>query len=142
MKVLASILPFLAQNRAEEALENEQERNEDCVMMIDVVSGEKLCVKNPEMGLGDLVRGKRKQAKGKGNNVETADAPESEKSIFGHFSNQEIEPEADRTLDPSRQWCQYLEVTETAKFVSQGSKLALRIRNFAIFRKIKKILFN
>ncbi|CAG5079013.1 Oidioi.mRNA.OKI2018_I69.PAR.g9146.t1.cds [Oikopleura dioica] len=49
MKVLASLLPFLASTENE----GENDGQEDCVMMIDVVNGEKLCVKNPEMGVMD-----------------------------------------------------------------------------------------
>ena len=49
MKVLASLLPFLASAENE----GESDGQEDCVMMIDVVNGEKLCVKNPEMGAMD-----------------------------------------------------------------------------------------
>ena len=96
MKVLASLLPFLASTENE----GESQNQEDCVMMIDVVNGEKLCVKNPEMGaMGDffryrieqisnywlflrvisneIFRGKRKQAKGKGNQ-QTTDSPETQ----------------------------------------------------------------
>ena len=63
MRVLATLLPFLAQNSAQENEESGKETNEDCIMMIDVVSGEKLCVNNPKMDIAGFLRGKRKQAK-------------------------------------------------------------------------------